>query len=115
MTTSTESIRHLFTDEEKGKIAQEMAIKVVDLERAEDTKKAVVADYNAQIAGIKASTNLAATKLTNGWEMRNIKCEVEKDFERWKVRFLDMDTKKVLKERDMMPGEFQDELFKSEK
>jgi hypothetical protein len=67
-----EYIKHKFTEDEKREIAIEMAQKVSELQRTEGSIKAIKSDYKSRIDGVQANINHAATKLNNGYEMRNL-------------------------------------------
>lgn len=96
-----EYVKHQFTESEKREMAQDLAQKVSDQQIAEDEKKAVMSDLKSRIDSLAAQANSLATKLNNGYEMRNIKCEIEKDFKGGIVRHIRTDTGEVVRERKM--------------
>jgi len=75
-----EYIKHNFNDLERKEIANRMAQKVSELHQAEDDKKAIMSDFKSQIDGLTAEVNSSATKLNNGYEMRNVECEHTADY-----------------------------------
>ena len=104
---SNEYCKYIFMEDEKKEIASEMAQRVSELQRLEDEKKAIMSDLKSQIDRVQAEVNNSATKLNNGYEMRSIKCEVERNFETRKVRYIRADNGEVAKERKMTDDERQ--------
>ena len=98
---TNEYVKYQFSDSEKRDMAQELAQKVSDQQIAEDEKKAVMSDLKSKIDSLAAQSNSLATKLNNGYEMRNIKCEVEKDYTGGVVYHRRTDTFEVVRERKM--------------
>lgn len=76
-----------FTDEEKKEIAEELAIKTQQLDALEDEKKAVMSSYKEQIERLQSDVKGAATRYKDGYEMRDIECEVIRDFEDGTISF----------------------------
>lgn len=107
---SNEFIKHTFSNDEKRDIAMEMAQKVSELQHAEDNKKAIVSDFKSQIDGIQARVNNAATKLTNGYEMRTIKCEVIPNWDKKVLEYMRTDTGEKAKEEAMTSDDLQMKL-----
>ncbi len=105
---STEYIKFNFTEEEKRDIAAEMARKVTDLAQAENDKKAIMSDLKSKIDSLTAQVNVAATKLNNGYEYRNVKCEIDPVYAEKKVLF--WFDGRIVKERPMTNDEMQIEL-----
>ena len=105
-----EFIKYTFTDEEKKEIASEMAQKIVNLQQAEDDKKAIMSDYKSQIDGIQAGINSAATKLTAGYEMRSTKCQVVPNYPKKVWEYIRVDTGKMVKEKGMTSNDLQMEF-----
>ena len=105
-----EFIKYLFTDEEKKEIAAEMAQKIVNLQQAEDDKKAITSDYKSQIDGIQAGINLTATKLTTGYEMRSTKCQVVPNYPKKVWEYIRVDTGLLVKEKGMTTNDLQMEF-----
>jgi len=105
-----EFIKYVFTEFELKEIAAEMAQKIVNLQQAEDDKKAIMSDYKSQIDGIQAGINSSATKMTSGYEMRSVKCKVEPDYARKVWQFFRVDTGGMVKEKDMTSNDLQMEF-----
>ena len=105
-----EFIKYLFTETEKKEIASEMAQKIANLQQAEDDKKAIMSDYKSQIDGIQAGINSAATKLTNGYEMRSTKCQVVPNYPKKVWEYIRVDTGEMVKEKNMTSNDLQMEF-----
>ena len=107
---STEYIKFTFTENEKREIASEMARKVAELNSAEDERKAVASSLKSRIDSLQAQVNDAANKLNNGYEYRNVKCEVDRDFKEKTIYFIfDGET---VKEKPMSADDLQPNLGK---
>ncbi len=104
---SKEFVKYVFTEAEKKEIAIKMAQQVANLKQAEDDKKAVMSDYKSRIDGIQAGVNSAATKLNNGYEMRQIECEIVPNWDRKIWEYKRTDTGEIIKEKNMSSEDLQ--------
>ena len=102
---SYESVKHVFDEEERRDIAVEMARKVSELNQAEDDKKAVMSDLKSKIDGLQAQVNGAASKLNSGFEYRQLKCEIDRDYSQRKILY--WYEEKVVKEKPMTVDDLQ--------
>lgn len=66
-----------FTQAEINDLAHKLAEETTRVSALEDEKKAVTSSYKAKIDEGKASTNKYSTLISNGWEIRNVECEIE--------------------------------------
>ena len=105
-----EFIKYIFTEEEKREIAGEMAQKIVNLQQTEDDLKAIKSDYKSQMDGIQAGINSAATKMTSGYEMRSMKCQVLPNYEKKVWEYIRVDTGELVKEKRMTSNDLQMEF-----
>ena len=105
-----EFIKYVFTEAEIRDIAAEMAQRIVNLQQAEDDKKAIMSDYKSQIDGIQAGINSAATKMTSGYEMRSVKCQVIPNYIRKVWEYVRVDTGELAKEKGMTSNDLQMEF-----
>lgn len=71
-----EYLKYTFSEMEKRDIAQEMARNIQQKEAKEDEKKAIVAQFKAELESIQRDVNQASQRLTNGYEHKNIDCEM---------------------------------------
>ena len=107
---SNEYCKYILNDDEKKEIALTMAQKVSELNQAEDDKKSVMSDFKSRIDGLSAEVNRSATLLNNGYEMRNIKCEIIPDYPSRLFRFVRTDNGEEAKTRKMTTDDLQMEL-----
>ena len=103
-------LKYVFDDDEKKEIAAEMAQNVGELNQAEDDKKAIMSDLKSKIDGLGAMINSAATKLTNGYEMRNIKCKVVPNYTKRVWEYTRADNGELAKEKPMASDDLQMEF-----
>ena len=111
---SYEYIKHTFDEEEKRAIASNMAETVGNRQGAKDEKKAIVSEFKSKIDKMTAEISLAAARLRTGYVMRNVKCEVDRDYKARVIRFYRTDNGDLGKERTMTTDELQKGLFDGE-
>ena len=104
---SNEFCKYVLSDDEKKDIALTMAQKVSEVNQAEADKKSVTSDFASRINGLTAEVNRSAILLTNGYEMRNIQCEVLYDFEKKVIRYIRTDNNEEAKTRKMTSDDLQ--------
>ena len=102
--------KYQFDEEEKREMAAEMAQKVTELASVEDSKKAIMSDFKSQIDGLQAKINGAATKLNNGYEMRNIKCKIIADYDDKEFVYFREDNGEIAKREKMTADDLQRRL-----
>lgn len=76
------NIRYAFTEAELQDKSKQLATACTEKQHIEDEKKSVNSDFKAKIDAKTSSINLLSNHISNGFEMRNVECEVEKDFEK---------------------------------
>jgi len=103
----TEYCKYEFTAEELRDIAENLAIKTQDLEKAEDEKKSVMSAYKERIEKIALEVKQSARLYKDRYEMRDIECMVERDFETGVVRFVRTDNGEVARTSKMTMAERQ--------
>jgi hypothetical protein len=103
----SEFCKYVFDEDEKREFATDMARKVAELNKAENDLKAVKSDYKSQIDGLTASVQNAATKLNNGYEMRNMDCEKQPCWESHEWQMVRVDTGEIVKTRKMSSEDLQ--------
>ena len=107
MQTVKRNLLYKFSSLELKVIAQEMAIRVEELDKVEEEKKAVNDGFKAKIDTLKGQIRGAAHKINTGQEQRLIDCRVDKDFATNQVRVVRLDTQEVVEERALTPDERQ--------
>lgn len=96
-------------------LAKELAYETRTLEETEDQKKSVVSDFTNTITGVKAKISGLANKVNNGYEFRNIDCEISfNNPEAGQKTIIRIDTGEIVKIEDMTQSERQENLFNSE-
>ena len=76
-TTVFKNLRYLFSDEEKLALSMELAKVNQEISRIEESKKVAMTDFRNQLViAAEGCTDLAG-KVANGFEYRDIECQVE--------------------------------------
>ena len=102
------------TEEEIKELGAGLARKYSEITDLEDQKKALASDFKSQIDSATALASTMARKIQNGYEFRNVDCEIRKDYIDTTVRLIRLDTGEIVKERPMEPNELQGKLFNQE-
>lgn len=112
METVLKSVKTYFTEKEKRVIADEMAKMTLLQEDLDAEKKAAMSSFKDKIDSAGLAARVAAQKLRDGdgYEYRNVECEVVRDYEMEEVRYIRTDTGEVLESRKMEPSERQMQL-----
>lgn len=114
--TSTRNLKHYFAEDEKQKIGADLARSTQKKMSLEDDKKAVVDQYKSKISSAEFDIKEFAKMLNQGYEFRDIECEIIRDFVEKKISFRRLDIDEIVDTRAMLPYELQMELdFQSEK
>lgn len=104
---STQWCKYKFNEEEMRKIAETLAHKTQELEEIEEEKKAVVSAFKERSDRVSAEQRAAARKYKDGYEMRNIECEVRRDYEAGIIRYIRVDTGEEVLRAQMTMAERQ--------
>lgn len=75
--TVFKNLRYLFSDEEKLALSMELAKVNQEIERIDEAKKVAMADFRNQLAIAGERCSDLANKVSNGFEFRDIECQVE--------------------------------------
>lgn len=110
METTKRHVRYIFNEKEKQEISEHMAQSVMERQEAEDGLKSVQAQFKSRIAIAQETINGCAQKITSGFEMRLVDCEIFRDVERNKVIVTRMDTGEEVETRAMTIEERQQKL-----
>jgi|SRR5579863_1180495 len=112
ITKATKRIcRYLFNDVEKLVIGKELAERSNALSAIESDKKRIVADFAAKIAAEESMIQVLSTKITSGYEHRELPCTITMHCpEPGKKRVARDDTGEVVATEDMSQDELQPEL-----
>jgi len=115
MKTTKEYVKYQFSEDELKDLSNSMARKVSEKNEVEDQKKSVNSDFKAKIDGADAEINGLARKVQDKYEMRYMECEIIIDHKKKKVMSERLDTKEIVRERDMTEDELQQKLFDEKK
>lgn len=74
--TIKRSLRYDFTASEIHDLSLELAKKTKELSSLAEEKKTVTSQYSARLNEVKATTNKLSNQVADGWEYREIDCEV---------------------------------------
>jgi len=108
--TSKRNLKHYFTEDEKQGIGADLAKATQKKYSLEDDKKAVMDQFKSRISGAEFDIKEKSLMLSQGYEFRDIDCEVIRDFVEKKISFRRLDIDEIVDTRDMMPHELQMEL-----
>jgi SMC interacting uncharacterized protein involved in chromosome segregation len=100
-------LKYTFSAEEVSDMSQKMAQAVDQMDSAQNQKKSVVKQLDAQIAEHEAVVKKNAVNIRQGWEMRNIKCTIRRDFEKGTYKVNRDDTGELIIDRLLTEGELQ--------
>lgn len=108
--TVKRSVRYDFTASEIHDLSMDLANKTKELAAITDEKKSATSQFTARINEVKASTNKLSNLVTDGFEFRDVDCEVQYHKpEQGKKTFIRLDTNKVVAVETM--SEFDYTLF----
>lgn len=97
MTTTTKrQLRYDFTASEIHDLSVQLANKTKELNAITEEKKSINSQYTAKVNEVKASCNKLSNQVSDGYELREIDCEVEYHKpEQGKKTFIRKDTNTV--------------------
>ena len=112
MIKKTEWLKYSFSEAEIKELAKKLAYETRTLEELEDQKKSVVSDFSNKITRVKASLSGLANNINNGYDFRNIDCEVLLNSpEAGQKSIVRLDTGEIVRVEDMTQNEKQEKLF----
>jgi outer membrane murein-binding lipoprotein Lpp len=74
---TTSLLRYEFSEKETLELASKLATRNNDVKTLEEDKKRVTSDFKAKIDAASADISLLSSKVSNGYEYRDIKCGVK--------------------------------------
>lgn len=107
MKYTKEWCQYEFSEKEKQELAVQMATKSKEQEVIELQKKSAMASFKDRVEQCNLELKHAATCYHDGYEMRDIECLVEKDFDGGVVRYIRTDTGEVARVKKMSAEERQ--------
>ena len=109
-----EYLKCLLTDQEMKKEAESMANCFSKLSELEATLKSAKKQIESDMARVEAELGSSVEKYRSGFEMCNVDCRIDKDFQTNTARVIRLDTFEIIRERAMSSEERQQSLFESE-
>lgn len=76
----TRMLRHLFTAPETESMTKELASKTLQLRSKMEEKKAIDSQLKGEIDGLASQCNVLAEKVSAGFEVRSVKCQIVLDY-----------------------------------
>lgn len=109
---TTEFLKYEFDEEELRIFSRDLARESTKLTEAEEEKKAVVAQFAERCAVSKSTISRLARYINNGYEYRNIDCEVHMHTPSDGIKTIArIDNGQIVKQIAMTAGELQENLF----
>jgi hypothetical protein len=106
----TEYLKCPLTETEMKKEAEKMANCFSKLSELEGVLKSAKKQIESDIARVEAELTSSVEKYRSGFEMRNIECRIDKDFQTNTVRTIRLDTNEMIRERALTSEERQMEM-----
>jgi hypothetical protein len=106
----TKSLKCLFSQEELDDLAHDMSVKLSEIYEIELEKKNVTSQLKAKMDNAESDLRLVKMNFDNGFEYRDIDCEVRMDFIAGMVVTTRIDTGEVIDNVPMTAAERQLEL-----
>ncbi len=88
----------------------DLARKTAELRTKEDQKKSVISQLKSEIDNLVAQTNDISNRINSGGEYRNVKCELEYNYETNKKTIIRTDTMEVVYDGEIPDEERQIEM-----
>lgn len=99
--------KYEFDESELSNVARKLADKTQEADEVERQKKSAMATFKEKSEAIGSEIATAARLYKDGYEMRNIECVVERDFETGEVRYIRTDNGLVAHTSKMTMAERQ--------
>lgn len=106
----TEKLPVKLTDEERLAYGKEMADLLAEAEQIDRETKQFKKAQDSKLAGVEAKLSERSIAISNGYEHRNVNCELVMDYEQFEVYLLRLDTYEVVERRKMSNDERQMQL-----
>lgn len=100
-------LKYTFDAEELQQMGQQLGQQTEELRATEDQKSETMADFNAIIKHLKATTLALSTKLNQGYEWRDVECVVEYDHAIGRKIIRHPDTGEAIEELPLSQDEMQ--------
>lgn len=102
--------KYLFSPQEKANLSLELANKTCLKSEVDSQRKARMSDYTQQISQINSDIQTVSVNLVRGYEFRNYKCTVEKDFKKKLKTYRDITNGNIIDTRPLSQADYQIEM-----
>ena len=99
--------KYVFTREEKELKSQDLADAIHAKDVKEYEKKEAMKAFAAEIENLNGQIRTLGTQVRDGFEMRYIKCTVERDYTRRMKSFVSVETGDVVKREPFSEDDYQ--------
>jgi hypothetical protein len=104
-------LKCLFTEEEISEKSKRLAQNCKERSEYEEAKKATVSDFKSKIDGLSAHISLLSNHINNGYEYRDVECEVRMNVPAVGSKtIIRKDTGEIVTIEAMRPEEMQEDL-----
>ena len=102
--------KYIFNAEEKANLSLELANKNCMKSDVESQKKSRMADFTQQLTQINTDIQTVSVNLVRGYEFRDYKCTVEKDFKKKVKVYRDATNGNIIDTRPLTQADYQVEM-----
>jgi hypothetical protein len=102
--------KYTFGEREKANLSLELANKTNLKAEVEGQKKARMSDFKQQVDQISSDIRTLSVNLVRGYEFRNYRCSVEKNFKTKMKTYRDITNGAIIDERPLSQADYQIEM-----
>jgi hypothetical protein len=107
MEIEARSLKCILTEDEKQKISKNLARDTMALHNLELEKKSVMSSYKDKADKAQLAVNISARLINDGYDFREVDCEVVRDYGQKVVYYVRTDTGETVETREMTRSELQ--------
>ena len=111
---TTEYLKCILSDDEVREYGIELARKHTEAEGLEGKKKSFNDQIKADISKVTADISGLSSKISNGYEFKDVECEEHYDYDEETVSIIRLDTGEVETSRKMNSNDLQRRMFPKE-
>jgi hypothetical protein len=109
--TTRESLKCYLTQEERNEITNQLTAALQEIDQLDQELAAVKKQFASDKESRQGIVKSCTQRLTNGYEMRPVDCEVVYDYQNHSVTMTRTDTGEIVRTRNMTADEIQRPLF----
>lgn len=114
-TQELHSVKCELTVEAKAEAAMQLAEAYTTLESLAIEKKTAMTEFKQRKEKTEEQVHVLSLKVKSGFELRNIKCELQLNYTKLRATVIRLDTHEIVEERDMTLEEKQMKLQEKKK